>query len=320
MKSKLLPLLAAVGLLCTTPLASAQTWPSHPIRWIVPLPAGTSPDVIARRIAPRLADKLGQPVLVLNMPGADHNLAMQAVARSEPDGYTLLHAVTSLVTNPHLYKLSFDPISDLQPVARIASTAWVLVARNDLGVNSIAELIALAKARPGRISCANTGGLPEIACRGFASLAGIQLLHVSYKGGPRALMDLMGGHVDIRFESSSGALPLARQGRLRALASLNRTRGGEDAGDLPTLAETYPGFEFVTWQGILVRSGTPPEIVAHLSAGLAAALAEEEVSHAITATGNIPAYASRLAFEEIIKKDLARYGKMIRELGIHAEP
>ncbi len=320
MKNQVFLALAALALLCQAPGASAQHWPSRPLHWIVPIPAGSSPDLIARRIAPRLAEKLGQPVLVENLPGGAHNIAMQTVARSEPDGHTLLHAVTSLVTNPHLYKLAFDPAADLQPVARVANTEWVLVARSGLGVQRTEELVALAKSSPGRLTCAITGGLPEIACRSFASLAGIELVHVAYKGGPQALNDMLGGHVDLRFETASGALPLARQGRIRALATLNPRRGGEAFGELPTLSERYPGFDFVTWQGILVRSGTPREIVARLSAELESALADEDVSRAIRATGNVPAYGAPQVFEELIRSDLARYGKLIRELGIRAEP
>lgn len=312
--------LGAVALLWLAPPASAQPWPSRPLRWIVPITAGSSPDIIARRIAPRLAEKLAQPVLVENHPGAAHNLAMQLVARSEPDGHTLLHAVTSLVTNAHLYQLAFDPLGDLQPVARIANTEWVLVARGGLGVERTEDLVTLAKANPGRLTCAITGGLPEIACRSFASLAGIDLVYVAYKGGPQALNDMLGGHVDLRFETAGGALPLAKQGRIRALASLNPRRGGAAFGGLPALSETYPGFEFVTWQGILVRAGTPLEIVARLSAGFESALADEAVSRAVKATGNLPAYASADAFSELIRRDFARYGKLIRELGIRAEP
>lgn len=318
MKRTRLLAFAALALFGLIEIASAQPWPSRPIRWIVPIPPGGGPDIIARRIAPALSERLGQPVIVENHPGGGHNIAMQMVALSEPDGHMLLHAVTSLVANPHLYKLAFDPVRDLVPVARVVSTEWVLVARAGLPVNRLEDLVTFA--RTNRTTCAITGGVTEIACRMLAALSGANFVPVPYRGGPQVFNDMMGGFVDLRFAEASIAAPLVKGGRIRALASLNPRRGVGAFGELPTFSETYPGFEFVTWQGILVRAGTPREIVARLSAEFEAILSDPELSQAVRATGNLPAYGAPQVFEELIRKDLARYGKLIRELGIRAEP
>jgi tripartite-type tricarboxylate transporter receptor subunit TctC len=310
-------LLAFAALALFGLIASAQPWPSRPIRWIVPIPPGGGPDIIARRIAPALAERLGQPVIVENHPGGAHNVAMQMVALSEPEGYVLLHAVTSLVTNPHLYRLAFDPVRDLVPVARVASTEWVLVARGSLPVNRLEDLVAFA--RTNRTTCAITGGVTEIACRMLAALSGANFVPVPYRGGPQVFNDMMGGFVDLRFAEASIAAPLVKGGRIRALATLNPRRRLGEFGDLPTLSETYPSFEFLTWQGIMVRAGTPREIISRLSAAFEAMLTGPELSQAVRATGNQPAYAAPQVFDEIIRKDLVRYGALIRELGMRVE-
>ena len=300
--------------------AGAQSWPSRPIRWIIPIPPGGGPDVIARRIAPALAERLGQPVIVENHPGSAHNIAMQLVAHSAPDGHVLLHALTGLVTNAHLYKLDFDPIGDLATVARIVRTEWVLVARNDLPGRAIEDVVALARASPGRVTCAISGGVTEVACRMLAALSGTQILQVPYKGGPQVLNDLIGGYVDLRFAETSIAAPLVKAGRIRALATLNPRRGSGAFGQLPTFAETWPEFEFVTWQGVMVRAGTSPEIIGRLSAALEAVLSSEEIAQTVRASGNLPAYANAGEFGALIRRDAERYGKLIRDLGIRAEP
>jgi tripartite-type tricarboxylate transporter receptor subunit TctC len=317
MRRACLAALAALALFGLAGVAGAQSWPSRPLRWIVPIPPGGGPDIIARRLAPALAERLGQPVIVENHPGGAHNIAMQLVAHSEPDGHTLLHAVTSLVTNPHLYRLAFDPLRDLVPVARIASTEWVLVARAALPVRGPEDLVAYA--RSNRTTCAITGGVTEIACRMLAALSGANFVPVAYRGGPQVFNDMLGGHVDLRFAEASIAAPLVKGGRIRALATLNPRRGAGAFGELPTLSETYPGFEFVTWQGIVLRAGTPRDIVARLSAELDAVLADPEVQQAVRATGNQPAYAPPPVFDDIIRKDLARYGALIRKLEMRAE-
>lgn len=310
------PLLALLALCAST--AWAQAWPSRPIQWIVPIPPGSAPDTLARQVAPRLAARLGQPVVVENRPGAEHNIAMQQVAQSAPEGYMLLHAVTSLATNAHLYKLAFDPIADLAPVAQISSTRWVLVVRNGLAARRVEELVEMARARPGGLSCATTGGVPDIACRMLASVAGVNLVLVPYKGGAQALTDMAGDRVDLRFEQTNGAMPMVRQERIRALATLNPRRMGGELGGLPTLAETYPGFEFVTWQGIAVRAGTPRPVIERLSAELQAVLAEEEVQRALRAVLIEADYAGPAEFGALVRKDFDRYGRLIRDLGVRA--
>ena len=309
-----------VALVCAFGSAqAAEAWPAKPIRWVVPIPPGGGPDIIARRVAPVLGKRLGQAVVVENLPGGAHNIAMQAVARSAPDGYTLLHGLTSLVSNPHLYRLEFDPAVELAPVARLVSTEWVILGTNSLAVQRLEELVAIAKSGADRVACAITGGLTEIACRALAAVSGAPILQVSYKGGPQALNDLVNGAVQLRVVEAGIAAPFVQAARVRAIATLNPRRGNSEFGDLRPAAETYPGFEFVTWQGLMVRAGTPAEHIARLGAELEAILADPDVGASLRATGNRPAYAPAAAFDTMLRNDLARYGRLIRELGIRPE-
>jgi len=310
---------ALLPLLLVPAVHATEAWPSKPIRWVVPIPPGGGPDIIARRIAPLLGKRLGQAVVVENLPGGAHNIAMQAVARSAPDGYTLLHGLTSLVSNPHLYRLEFDPATELAPVARLVSTEWVILATNTLAAQRLEDVIAIAKGGTDRVACAITGGLTEIACRALAAVSGAPILQVRYKGGPQALNDLVNGEVQLRVVEAGIAAPIVQAARARAIATLNPRRGNSEFGDLRPVAETYPGFEFVTWQGLMVRAGTPVERIARLGAEVEAILADPDVGASLRATGNRPAYAPAAVFETLLRNDLARYGRLIRELAIRPE-
>ncbi len=309
----------AAALLAAGARAAAQAWPERPVRLVVALPAGSGADLVARIVAPGLGERLGQPVLVENRPGAAENIGMEAVARSAPDGYMLLFAVTSLVTNPHLYRLGYDPMRDLVPVAQVARANFVLVTRPSLPAQSVGEILALAKAGPGSVTCAHASGALHIACAWLKAQAGIDVTLVPYKGGVQALNDVVAERADMAFAVVHTAVPQVKAGRIRALATTDSQRGSGPFGDLPTLAETLPGFSIVSWLGVMAPAGTPPGIIARLNREIGAVLEDPAVKKRIEDGGLQAVHGTPQAFGELIRRDYARYGEIIRRTGIRAE-
>jgi tripartite-type tricarboxylate transporter receptor subunit TctC len=299
--------------------ASPQGWPAKPLRLVVALPAGSGADMVARLVSAGLAERLKQPVVVENRPGAAENIGMEAVARSAPDGYTLLLAVTSLVTNPHLYRLNYDPLKDLVPVTQLARTHYVLVAHPSLPAKTVRETLALAKARPGIVTCAHASGALHVACAWLKAAGRADITLVPYKGSGQALNDVIGGHADLVFGVVHTVAPYAQSNRLRVLATTNPRRGSGPFGSSPTMAETLPGFELVSWLGVMAPAGTPREIVTRLNREIAAALEQEDARKRIMDGGLEPAHGPPEAFAELIQRDYARLGKIIRETGIRVE-
>jgi tripartite-type tricarboxylate transporter receptor subunit TctC len=261
---------AAVGLISLPPEAVAQEFPSKPLRLVVPYATGGATDIIARAAAAEMTKALGQTVVVENHPGAGANLGAELVARAAPDGYTMLMSASSLHgINPVLFsKLSYDPNKDLAPVIVLASVANVLVVNPSVKASSVQELAALAKSRPGKLTCASSGSGSTIhmSCEMFKQKMGLDITHIPYKGSGPAVTDLLGGHVDMMFDNIPSSVPHVRSGKLRGLATTGPKRDSALA-DLPTMAEAgVPGYESTVWFGLVVPAGTPQAAVAKLNA------------------------------------------------------
>lgn len=250
--------------------AGAQTFPEKPLRLVVPYATGGATDIIARAAAAEMTKSLGQTVVVENRPGAGANLGAEMVARAEPDGYTMLMSASSLHgINPFLFsKLSYDPNKDLAPVIVLASVANVLVVNPDVKAKSVEELIALAKAQPGKLTCASSGSGSTIhmSCEMFKQKLGLDIVHIPYKGSGPAVTDLIGGHVNIMFDNIPSSVPHIRAGKLRALATTGPKRDAT-LNKLPTMAEAgVEGYESTVWFGLVVPAGTPSDVVSRLNA------------------------------------------------------
>jgi len=303
--------------------AFAQVYPSNPIRLIVPFAAGGGNDNVARLVGKRLADGLGQPVLVDNRPGAGGVVGAELAAKSAPDGYTLfLGGVGSHAINPNLHeKLPYDPIRDFAPVALLAQAPLVLVVHPSVPARDIAEFLAYARAHPGRLNFASNGNgsSSQLAAVMFDSMAGVDMVHVPYKGLTPALSDLLSGQVQLMFSSVVAILPHIKAGKLRALAVTGAKRLASMPG-LPTIAESgLPGYEASSWYGILAPAGTPREIVVRLNAELVKALEQPEVRNSLLAEGAEPVGGSPERFAAHILAEKERLGKLIRDAHIRLE-
>ena len=303
--------------------AFAQAYPSKPIRLIVPFAAGGGNDAVARLVGKRLADSLGQPVLVDNRPGAGGVVGAELAAKSAPDGYTLfLGGVGSHAINPNLHrKLPYDPVRDFAPVELLAQAPLVLVVHPSVPARDIAEFIAYARANPGRLNFASNGNgsSSQLAAVMFDTMAGVDMVHVPYKGLSPALADLLSGQVQLMFSSVVAILPHIKAGKLRGLATTGAKRLAS-LPELPTIAESgLPGYEASSWYGILAPAGTPRDIVARLNAELGKALDQPEVRASLIAEGAEPAGGSPEAFAAHIRSEMERLGKLIRDANIRLE-
>jgi tripartite-type tricarboxylate transporter receptor subunit TctC len=303
--------------------AQAADYPTRPITLVVPYAAGGGNDVIARIVAEKMSQSLGQSIVIENRGGAGGTIATRQVAKSEPDGYTLLIATSSLAINPSLYpNVGYDPRKDFAPVGLIASGANVVMVNNMVPVKSIAELIALAKQKPGELTFASTGtgSSVHLAAELFAGMAGIKINHVPYKGSGPALNDLVGGHVTMMFGTMASSAGLVKDGaKVRALTVTGAKRSALFP-DLPTVAESgLPGYESVLHYGIVAAAGTPRPIVDRLNAALNAALATDDVKQRLAVEGAeaLPVspdeYAADIAAEE------TKWSEIIRKSGMKAE-
>jgi tripartite-type tricarboxylate transporter receptor subunit TctC len=319
-------LAAAIAALLAVLLAEsalAQVYPSKPIRLIVPFAAGGGNDNVARLVGKRLADSLGQPVLVDNRPGAGGVVGAELAAKAAADGYTLfLGGVGSHAINPNLHdKLPYDPIRDFAPVALLAQAPLVLVVHPSVPARSFAEFVAYARANPGRLNYASNGNgsSSQLAAVMFDSMAGVDMVHVPYKGLAPALTDLLAGQVQLMFSSVVAILPHIKAGRLRALA-MTGARRLASMPELPTIAESgFPGYEASSWYGILAPAGTPRDIVVKLNSEFVKALEQPEVKSSLLAEGAEPAGGSPERFAAHIRAEKERLGKLIRDAGIRLE-
>jgi tripartite-type tricarboxylate transporter receptor subunit TctC len=298
----------------------AQPWPARPIRLVCPFPPGGGTDVVSRLVAEKLGTALSSSVVVDNKPGAGGNLGLDQVAKAAPDGYTLGMGQTSnLAINPTLYSsLPFNPLKDFAPVALVASQPMVLIVRNDAPWKTLAELVQAAKAKPGSVTMASAGSgtVGHLAGEMFARQAGIDFVHVPYKGASPALTDLMGGQVAIFFASAGAVVPqLTPGGRVRALAVSSAQRMAR-LPNVPTIAESgYPGFEATDWKGVVAPAGTPPAIVDRINAEIVRMLQSKDAVDKLAAEGSDPLGGSPEKFAEFLKSENVKWSRIVRESG-----
>jgi len=299
---------------------AATAYPGKPIRFVVPFPPGGPLDIMARAIGQKLTESWSQPVVVDNRPGAGGSLGAELVAKAPGDGYTLLMgAVSTHAINPHLYaRIGYDPFKDFVPVALVAEVPNVLVVNPTVPATSVQELVALAKAKPGYLNfgSGSTGSTGHLAGELFKSLAGVDMVHIPYKGGAPAMQDLLGGQVQLMFDNLANSLPQVKAGKLRALAVTTSSRSPA-MPDLPTVNEAgVKGFDLSTWFGVFVPAGTPPEIVTKLNAGIVAALDSKELRERLAAMGTMPpGNNTPAAFAAFMRAENAKYAKVVKESG-----
>jgi tripartite-type tricarboxylate transporter receptor subunit TctC len=302
--------------------ATAQAYPDRPVTLVVPYPAGGGNDVLARLVAEKMAKALGGSIVVENRGGAGGTIATRQVAKSAPDGYTLLIATSSLAINPSLYpNVGYDPRKDFAPIGLIASSSNVALVHPSVPARSVAELIALAKERPGKLDFASTGSGSSVhlAAELFASMAGIKLNHVPYRGSGPALTDLLGGHVAIMFATLPPAIGLVRDGKVRALGVTGPKRSTAFP-DLPTIAEAgLPGYEAVLHYGLVAAAGTPRPIVDKLNAALREALNDEALRARLATEGAEPLPSSPEEYAADIDREEIKWSKIVRESGAKGE-
>jgi tripartite-type tricarboxylate transporter receptor subunit TctC len=311
------------ALVAVATCATAQTYPTRPIRLVVPFPPGGTTDILAREAGERLSVTLGQPVVIDNRPGAGGNIGADIVAKSAPDGYTLLMAtVGTHAINPSLYsKMPYDHIKDFAPVVLVAGVPNVLEVTPSLPVNSVADLIKLAKEKPGQLNFASSGNGTSIHLSGelFKSMAGVNMTHIPYKGSAPALADLVGGQVQLMFDNLPSSLPQIKAGKLRAIAVTSAQRAPA-LPNIPTIAESgLPGYEASSWFGIAAPRGTPGEIIETLNRESNAGLADPAIKDRLLDMGGMLLTGSPADFGKLIANETEKWGKVIREAGIKAE-
>ena len=303
---------------CLAAQGLAQGWPSRPVRMVIPLSPGGFADVPGRILAARLSSLLGHNVFVENRPGAGGTLGADFVAKSAPDGYTLLFTGTPHVISAWIYKkLPYDPLKDFEPVALVASGPYVLVVNPQLPVHSIRELIAAAKAQPGKIDYASSGNgsAQHLVSALFASMAGIELNHVPYKGSGPAMQDLLGGQVKVSFAGIPNVLPHVKAGRLRALA-VSTPQRSPDLPDVPTAAEAgVPGYQATLWLNLAAPAGTPGEIVQRIYAETAKALQDAELQQSFRAAGVEASPMSPQELAGFMRGEYEKWGRVVRDTG-----
>jgi tripartite-type tricarboxylate transporter receptor subunit TctC len=301
--------------------ALAQAWPSKPVKMVVPFAAGGATDVIARQLAQKLTDAWGQTVVVENRAGAGGNIGADAVAKSAPDGYTLLMTSGSIVTaNQYMYKnMGFDPAKDLAPVTNVAAGPQIIVVSSSLPVKDLREFIAYAKANPGKVNfgSAGIGTQTHLAGENLAHATGMNLVHVPYKGESAALTDLMGGQIQMVPANFAAALPHVQQGRIRALAVTSKARHPQ-LPDVPAAAEFVPGFENDGWWGLMVPAGTPRDIIDRVQRDTAKVLLSDEFRTKLAQQGMVPVANTPAELGNAIREETARWAKVIKDRGLSA--
>lgn len=298
--------------------AFAQSYPNHPVRMIVPFAPGGATDIIARTVGQKLSEKLGQPVIIENKPGAGTTIGNAEVAKAKPDGYTLLFAPTPFVISQVIYPtLPYDPKKDFTPVSLLATSNFILVTNPAVGAKSIAELVAMAKAKPGSLTfcSAGNGTVPHLAGELFKLRAGVDIIHIPYKGGGPAIIDLVGGQVNMMFATPIEVSQQVQAGRLRVLGATSQKRLPAFP-DVPTLAESgYPGFEVASFFGVLAPAGTPPEIVNRLANDLASVMALPDVRERFAAQSAEANVQGPEAFARFLTTERDKWADIVKRSG-----
>ena len=310
-----------LGLLGATSTLTAQAqdaYPARPVTVIVPQAAGGANDAIARIVAQKLGETMGQSFVVDNRPGAGGNIGTAQAAKAKPDGYTLMLTTNSAhVINPAIYKnTGFDPIKDFEPVGLVANAGYVLVANSAFPANSVADLIAQAKAKPGQISYASAGNgtLNHLIGEMCKNAAGVDILHIPYKGAGAAATDVAGGQVPVSVQSLPSSLPFLQAGKIKVLGVVNEKRLAA-LPNVPTIGETIRGFGSTPWYGLLAPAGTPKDVIAKLQAGLTKTLASKDLIDKLATLGCEVLTASPAQFATLIREDLPRWNKIVKDSG-----
>jgi tripartite-type tricarboxylate transporter receptor subunit TctC len=315
-------LVAALLLFLASALAGAQDWPSRPVRLILPFPPGGGTDILGRLIAERLSASLGQPVVTENRGGAGGNVGAEAAARSAPDGYTIVLVAPSLAISPTLYsKINYDPVKDFAAVSLVATVPNVMITQPSLPAENLQAFIAYARSRPGALNFGSGGAgtSNHLAGELFNIVTGTKLVHVPYKGVNLAMQDVLAGNVHLVFIGIPAAAPHIKAGKLRALALVAPQRSGA-LPDVPTVAEAgLRDFEVTTWYGVLAPAGTPRSIVVRLNAELVKIMHSSELKERLAATGTEPLTSTPEEFAAYIKREIAKWGDVIRKSGAKAD-
>ena len=301
--------------------AQAQAWPAKPLRYIVPFPPGAFNDTLARTIAAELPRAIGQPVLVENRPGGNTIIGTEAAAKSPADGYTLFGAALPFAVIQSLYKTSFDVTRDFAPITLAGTTPNLLVAHPAVAANSVAELLALARSRPGKLNYASTGNgtSNHLSFELFKSMTQTSITHIPYKGSAPAVTDLLAGQVDLMFDNTPNVLPQVRAGKLKALAVSSKRRSAL-APEVPTVDEAgVPGYDVTVWFGVLTVAGTPREVVQRLNAEIVKILTSPEVRERFGKSGIDVVAGTPEQFGTFLNAEVARWAKVIREADIKAD-
>lgn len=308
--------LAAIG---SSP-ATAQVYPAKPVRMVVPFAAGGTTDIFSRMITEGLAQSWPQPVVIDNRAGAAGNLGTEIVARSAADGYTLLMASPGFVINPSLYaKPGFDPLKDFAPIVFVSLTPLVVVVHPSVPARTLQDLIDLAKAQPGKLNFASAGSSTHLAAELLKSRAGIDMVHVPYKGTAPATIDLVGGHVHLMLDNIQAVSPHIRAGRLRGLAVTSLKRANH-LPDLPTVAELgFAGFQAASWFGLVAPAGTPKAIIDKLNQDVNVILARPAVRERMSSIGAEPGGGTPADFHRFIEEEVSKWSTLIRQIGLRAQ-
>jgi len=310
-----------LGLTAAVPVAHAVDYPVKPVKWVVPYPPAGTTDVLARIVAQWLTEKMGQPFVVENKPGAGNNLGVEAVVNSPPDGYTMLLVNPANGINASLYKkLNFNFIRDIAPVAGLVRTPNVMEVTPSLPVKTVAEFIAYCKANPGKVNMASSGSGTSVHLSGelFKSMTGCDMVHVPYKGAGPALIDLIGGQVQVIFDNLPSSAGHIKSGKLRALAVTSAQRE-PSMPDLPTVAETVPGYEATAWFGIGMPKGTPREIIDKVNAEVNRALADPKMRERLAELGGRTIPGSPEDFGKVIAAETEKWAKVVKASGATVE-
>ena len=314
---------ALVAAVLTLASASAGAFPDKPVRFVIGFTPGGPSDILARAVGQKLAERWGQQVMIENRPGAGGNLAAEAVAKSAPDGYTWLLGNNSiLATNQSLYKkLPYDPVKDFAPVALVAVQPNILVVHPSLSASSVSELVALAKQNPGKLNYASSGAgaAAHLAGELFKTMAGVDIVHVPYKGAQPALTDLIAGQVQLMFATSASVIPYVKAGRLRALAVTTAQRS-PSVPELPTVSEAgLAGFEATTWHGVVVPMATPAPLVQRLNQDLNLVLGEKELKERLAGLGAEVLTGTPRDFADYIAREIPKWTKVVKDSGARAD-
>ncbi|MEQ1774308.1 MAG: tripartite tricarboxylate transporter substrate binding protein [Burkholderiales bacterium] len=303
-------------------VVQAQSYPSKTVRLIAPSSPGSGVDIVGRFLAQKLATQIKQQIVVENRAGANGNIALEMAARAAPDGYTLFMATPAHTINPSVYrKLNNDILRDFVPITQLSSGQYVVVVHPSLPVNSLPQLIALAKARPAQLNygSAGTGNATHLAAELFRTMANVNIVHVPYKGSGPALIDLVGGQMQLMFSNLTAAIPHMKTGKLRALAVSGEKRTPL-VPELPTVAEVaLPGYAVTSWYGLMAPAGTPAEIIARLNTETVNAMRAPDMKERLAAEGADPMVGSAAEFAALLKTDIAKWAKVVKQAGITPE-